>query len=198
MPLHYVLSEVAICLASGWGASRLFQDRQAIGAFGVALFAVAAIVGIVRIATGLDELLAPAHRFASQAGGAFALALIVSQIAKHRGWTPSLLTTLTCAIAAAALLALAGGILGGLVFLALLAFGAFLLATHSHSKGRVLGGIGFASMAPNILFVRQSPLLDPAVSWHAYHLTTALWLIAIVAALHPAPTQSADLAPSSR
>jgi uncharacterized membrane protein len=198
MPLHYVLSEVAICLASGWGASRLFRDQQAIGAFGVALFAVAAIVGIVRIATGLDELLAPAHRFASQAGGTLALALIVSQIAKHRGWTPSLLTILPCASATAALAALAGGLLGSFVFLALLALGTFLLATHSHSKRRALGVIGFASMAPNILFVRQSPILDPAVSWHAYHLITALWLVAIVAALHPAPTQSADLAPSSR
>ncbi len=198
MPLHYVLSEVAICLASGWGANRLFRDQQAIGAFGVALFAVAAIIGIVRIATGLDELLAPAHRFASQAGGTFALALIVLQIAKHRGWTPSLLTPLTCAIAAAALPALAGGILGGLVFLALLAFGALLLATYSHSKRRVLSVIGFASMAPNILFVRQSPILDPAVSWHAYHLITALWLIAIVVALHPAPTHSANPAQSSR
>jgi len=48
-------------------------------------------------------------------------------------------------------------------------------------------------MAPNILFVRQSPILDPALSWHAYHVITALWLIAIVAALHPAPSHSANL-----
>jgi hypothetical protein len=83
------------------------------------------------------------------------------------------------------------------MFLALLAFGTLLLATHSHSKRRVLGVIGFASMAPNILFVRQSPILDPAVSWHAYHLITALWLIALVAALHPAPSHSANIAPAS-
>jgi hypothetical protein len=196
MPFHYMISEVAICLASGWGASRLFRDQQAIGAFGVALFGAAATIGVIRIA-GADELLAPAHRFASQVGGIFALALIVSQIAENRGCTPSLLTILTSAIAAAALVALAGGAFGGLVFLALLAFGTLLLATHSHSKRRALGVFGFASMAPNILFVRQSPILDPAVSWHAYHLITALWLIAIVAALYRAPNHSADVVPAS-
>ncbi len=196
MPFHYVFSEVAICLASGWGASRLFRDQQAIGAFGVALFAVAAIIGIVRIATGADELLAPAHRFASQAGGTFALALIVSQIAKHRGWTPSLLAILACA-GGGALTALAGGALGGLVFLALLAFGVLLVATHPDSKRRAFSAIGFASMGPNILFVRQSSILDPAVSWHAYHLITALWLIAVVASLRPTPGHSANLASSS-
>ncbi|MEQ1489167.1 MAG: hypothetical protein ABL932_01320 [Terricaulis sp.] len=185
MPFHYMFSEIAICLASGWGAGRLFRDRQAIGAFGVGLFALAATIGIVRIATGADALLAPAHRFASQAGGIFALALIVSQIAKNRGWTPSLWTILACASAAAAPAALAGPVLGAFIFLALLAFGTFLLATNSHSKRRVPAAIWFASMAPNILLVRQSPILDPAVSWHAYHLITALWLIAIVAALRP-------------
>ncbi|MEQ1819192.1 MAG: hypothetical protein ABL871_11335 [Terricaulis sp.] len=196
MPFHYVFSEVAICLASGWGASRLFRDQQAIGAFGVALFAVAAIIGIVRIATGADELLAPAHRFASQAGGTFGLVLIVSQIAKHRGWEPSLLAILASAVAAG-LAAVAGGVLGSLIFLALLTCGTLLLATNFRRSGRALAVIGFASMAPNILFVRQSASLDPAVSWHAYHVITALWLIAIVAALHPAPNHSADLLPAS-
>ncbi len=192
MPFHYMFSEVAICLASSWGAIRLFRAHQAIGAIGVALFAIAATIGVIRIATGANEILAPVHRFASQAGGTFSLVLIVSQIAKHLQWKPSILAILASA-AVAGLVAFAGGVLGALVFLALLACGTLLLATNSHSRGRALAVIGFASMAPNILFVRQSPILDPALSWHAYHVITALWLIAIVAALHPAPSHSANL-----
>ena len=170
----------------------MFRAHQAIGAIGVALFAIAATIGVIRIATGANEILAPVHRFASQAGGTFALVLIVSQIAKHLQWKPSILAILASA-AVAGLVAFAGGVLGALVFLALLACGTLLLATNSHSRGRALAVIGFASMAPNILFVRQSPILDPALSWHAYHVITALWLIAIVAALHPAPSHSANL-----
>ncbi|MBK8545622.1 MAG: hypothetical protein IPL62_20100 [Caulobacteraceae bacterium] len=62
----------------------------------MALFAIAATIGVIRIATGANEILAPVHRFALQAGGTFALVLIVSQIAKHLQWKPSILAILAC------------------------------------------------------------------------------------------------------
>ena len=87
--------------------------------------------------------------------------------------------------------ALKGAEWGALVFLGLLATGAILLATHGGGIRKAFLAIWFAVMAPNILFVRQSPLLDPAASWHAYHLIIAVWLIAVIAGLKQ--TQAASL-----
>ncbi|ANP45746.1 hypothetical protein [Candidatus Viadribacter manganicus] len=197
MPLHYIISELAISMVSAWGAWRLVRAQQLLGASGVALFALAAAIGILRIASGAEALLAPAHRLASQAGGTFALVLIVAQIAKHRGWTAPLLVI--CAGASgAALASLASAVLGGLIFLVLLVVGAALLATQPHSKHRALAALGFVLMAPNILFIRQSVFLDPALSWHGFHFITALWLIGVVAALRSAQQRSAEPLASHR
>lgn len=77
---------------------------------------------------------------------------------------------------------------GGLVFFGLIAAGAILLASHGGRERRILLAIWFAVMAPNILFVRQSTVLDPAASWHAYHLIIAVWLIAVIAGLQQTQT----------
>jgi len=183
MPLHYTLSEIAICAAAVWGAHRLWLDGQALGSIGVMFFGLAAIIGITRIASGAEELLAPAHRLAAQAGGVFGLVLIVSEVARLRGWRLPLMAVVTCA-GVTAFAAVTGGAWGGLIFLVLIAAGALILATQSGRKHRAYLATGFALMAPNLLLVRQSPFLDAAASWHAYHFLTALWLVAVVAGLH--------------
>ncbi len=185
MPLHYVMSEIAICIAAVWGAHRLWLNRRVSGAVGVMFYGLAALTGIVRIASGADDVFAPAHRLVSQAGGAAGLVLIVSEMARLRGLSLPLWVVLTGA-GAASLAALQPAAWGGLVFLGLLAAGVILLAADGGRKrGRMLA-LWFAVMAPNILLVRRSPLLDPGVSWHAYHLITAFWLVAVIAALRPA------------
>ena len=192
MPYHYMLSEIAICVAAVWGAHRLRLNGQALGSAGVLFFGLAALIGIIRIASGADEALAPAHRFAAQAGGAFGLVLIVSAIARLRGWTLPLAAVLAAAGVAAAAMT-TGGASGGLVFVVLLLIGSLAFATDSGRKRRASLAVGFALMAANILVVRQSPFLDTAVSWHAYHLFTALWLVAVIAGL-----QSSRNAPLNR
>jgi len=182
VPLHYMLSEIAICIAAIWGAHRLWLSGQPLGSVGVVLYGLAALIGVIRIAAGADEVFAPAHRFVSQAGGLVGLVLIVSEIARFRGldfplW--AVLISCGCAI----LVTLAGAVWSGLVFLSLLATGAILLAMRGGGGRRILLAIWFAVMVPNILFVRQSPVLDPAASWHAYHLIIAVWLIAVIAGL---------------
>lgn len=187
MPLHYVLSEIAICIAAVWGAHRLWASRQALGSVGVTLYGLAALIGVIRIVSGADEMFAPAHRLASQAGGAAGLVFIVSEIARRRGLKLPLWAVLISA-AIATLAVLESPAWGGLVFFGLIAAGAILLASHGGRERRILLAIWFAVMAPNILFVRQSTVLDPAASWHAYHLIIAVWLIAVIAGLQQTQT----------
>lgn len=182
MPIHYALSEAALCIVATWGGFHLWRGGQKLGALGVMLFGIAAAIGIVRIVTGADEALAQAHRFASQAGGTFGLALIVSELTTLRGWRLPVLAILSGALAAS-VLAIAGGAFGGMVFLALLALGALAITLRPDTKHSALMAMGFALMAPNVLLVRQSAFLEPALSWHAYHLITALWLVAAVTSL---------------
>lgn len=190
MPLHYVLSEIPICMAAIWGAHRLWLNRQSLGSVGVMFYGLAALTGVIRITTGAEDVLAPAHRLVSQAGGVVGLVLIVSEIARLRGLKLPLWVVLISA-GFVALATLKGAAWGGLVFLCLLATGAVLLATRGGGKRKPFLAIWFAVMAPNILFVRQSPVLDPAISWHAYHLIIAVWLIAVIAGLKQ--TQSGSL-----
>lgn len=195
MPLHFTLSEIAICAVALWGALRLWLNGQALGSIGVIFFGLAALIGIIRIASGADEILAPAHRFAAQAGGAFGLVLIVSEVIRLRRWRVPLPAVVTCA-GVAALAVVTGGAWGGLIFLVLLLTGALVIATHSGRKLRGLLAMGFAIMAPNILFVRQSPFLGTDASWHAYHLVTALWLVAVITGLQSAQIEAPKQASS--
>jgi hypothetical protein len=196
MPLHFTLSELAIFVVALWGAPRLWLNGQALGSIGVMFFGLAALIGIIRITSGADEMLAPAHRFAAQAGGAFGLVLIVSEVTRLRGWRVPLPAVVTSA-GVAALAVVTGGAWGGLVFLVLLLTGALVIATHTGRKLRALRAMGFAVMAPNILFVRQSPFLDAGASWHAYHLVTALWLFAVIAGLQSAQVEAPKRASSA-
>lgn len=184
MPLHLALSEIVICAVAFRGALRLWQNGLALGSAGVMFFGLAALIGIIRITSASHDLIAPAHRFAAQAGGAFGLVLILAEYARLRGWSlPLPATFIGAGIAAAAVTA--GGSWGGMVFLALLLTGALMISTHRGRKQRGPLAIGFALMMPNILFVRQSPCLDAGTSWHAYHLVTALWVAVVIAALQP-------------
>jgi len=196
MPLHFTLSELAIFVVALWGALRLRLNGQTLGSIGVMFFGLAALIGIIRITSGADEMLAPAHRFAAQAGGAFGLVLIVSEVTRLRGWRVPLPAVVTSA-GVAALAVVTGGAWGGLVFLVLLLTGALVIATHTGRKLRALRAMGFAVMAPNILFVRQSPFLDAGASWHAYHLVTALWLVAVIAGLQSAQVEAPKRASSA-
>jgi hypothetical protein len=196
MPLHYVLSEIAICIAAIWGARSLWLNRQSLGSVGVMFYGLAALIGIIRIVSGADEVFAPAHRLVSQAGGVVGLVLIVSEIARLRGLKLPLWAVLISA-GFATWAALKGAEWGALVFLGLLATGAILLAMHGGGKRKTFLAIWFAVMAPNILFVRQSPVLDPAASWHAYHLIIAVWLIAVIAGLKQTQTGSLNRALSA-
>ena len=171
MPIHYALTDALVALVAIWGAWRLVRTHKTIAAFGLALFGLAGVIGTIRITSGLVEPLAAVHKMASQLGGVAGLTLLLCQILQDTGWRVGKRVSFSAAIIFAALGAafpMAGAVLFGLMLVAALAF---FLKVRS-----LLGAIGFTLMLINMIFVRQSALLGPDVSWHLYHVLVAAWL----------------------
>jgi hypothetical protein len=187
MPLHYALTDGLVALVAAWGVWRLLRAGQPIAALGLAMFGIAGAIGVTRITTGAGEALAPAHRFASQIGGVFGLWLIVSQIWTKRGGraSPALRLIVAAAIAGLAIrypVVGAGGFVIGLVCgVALLWLG------DGPGRRGTAAALGFGLMLPNVLLIRQSPLLGADLGWHLYHIVVAVWLALTVRALTHRP-----------
>ncbi len=183
MPLHYALSEAGVVAAALWAALALWRGGRRWGAAGLSLFGLAAAIGMVRIGGGLVDQLAPIHRLASQVGGMVGLVFVLAELARLHGLRTPIIGVAAAAAAAACVLAFNGAV-GGLLFVAMLAAGACALALRPGSAlARTGAAAGFLLMAPNIVLVRQSTLLGPDLSWHAYHLIAAIWVIAVALAL---------------
>jgi hypothetical protein len=183
MPLHYALTDGLVALVAAWGVWRLIRAGQPLAALGLAMFGIAGAIGVTRITSGADESLGPAHRFASQIGGLFGLWLIVSQLWANRGLhaTPILRLGLAAAIAG---LAVRLPMIGAFGFVAGLLLGTLLL-WQGKGVGRrdVASALGFGLMLPNVVLIRQSPLLGADIGWHLYHIIVAVWLALTVRAL---------------
>jgi hypothetical protein len=183
MPLHYALTDGLVALVAAWGALQLLRAGQPLAALGLAMFGVAGAIGVTRIASGAGESLAPAHRFASQIGGLFGLWLIVSQIWTNRGQRAPAALRLVLALTIAGL-AILVPVVGAIGFVAGLLCGIGLLWLGEGPGRRQVGlALGFGLMLPNVLLIRQSPLLGADLGWHLYHIIVAFWLALTVRAL---------------
>ncbi|OYU16185.1 MAG: hypothetical protein CFE37_02240 [Alphaproteobacteria bacterium PA4] len=178
MPLHYALTDGLVALVGLLGALWLWRRGLSLGAAGVALFGLAGAIGVTRITSGAIDSLAGIHRFASQVGGLAGLWLITAEIARGHGWRLASPLIIIAAITALAVLVPAS--LPPLFILGLLAGCALLWFGDGPQQRAPFAALGFALMLPNVLFVRQAPLLTPDLRWHVYHLLVALWLLLIV------------------
>jgi len=171
MPIHYALTDALVALVAIWGAWRLVRTHKMIAAFGLALFGLAGAIGTIRIISGLIEPLAAAHKMASQLGGLAGLSLLLCQILHDTGWRVGKRVSFSVALlvtALGAIFPMAGAVLFGVMLVVSLAF---FLKMRSP-----VAAIGFALMLINMVFVRQSALLGPDVSWHLYHILVSAWL----------------------
>ena len=66
MPPHYALSDAFIVLVTIFAGNALRENGQNLLAFAMACFGIAAAVGVVRFAGGLQDELASLHSGASQ------------------------------------------------------------------------------------------------------------------------------------
>ena len=87
-PPHYAVSEALVAVAGSVGVYRVAPASR-LGALGLAPFALAGLVGAVRIAAGLTGPITDVHRFLARPGALFGLACLVAALAAGRRWAPS-------------------------------------------------------------------------------------------------------------
>ena len=180
-PPHYALSEALIVLVAGLVTWRLTKEGYWSGAAGSLLLGTAAAIGTVRFGFGLTGDLAAAHRMASQAGGATALALIALQLAIPPSTRPRQVPVSVILAASTLIACLAWPESATALFLfwlGLAILGAFFRpASHKGLRWQRAGVI--AIFLFNVLLVRNSPLLGPGPSWHLFHALIALWILGL-------------------
>lgn len=181
-PPHYALSEALIVLVAGMVACRLAKEGLWSAAAGSLLLGTAAAIGTVRFGFGLIDDLAAAHRMASQAGGATALALVALQFANPSATMRPMQILASLALAASTLIACLvwpdSATALFIVWLGLAILGAFFRpASHKGLRWQRAGVI--AIFLFNVLLVRNSPLLGPGLSWHLFHILIALWILGL-------------------
>jgi hypothetical protein len=188
---HYALSEALLVVAALWAAVRLYRGGYILAAPGILLFGLAAAMGVWRFGSSafdggaIDEW-ATIHRTLSLTGGAMGLTLIVAELLRVRFALFRSSAAMGAQIGAALLI---GAIVYSdpgaaipLFFVPTLLVGGVVLAylAPAQTQGGQIAGAGlFAIFLFNILIVRQSPTLGPAVSWHLYHILIAVWVVGV-------------------
>lgn len=171
MPLHFAITDALVALVAAWGAWQMLRSRRPVAGLGFALFALAGLIGTMRITSGQIDQWAMVHKMASQLGGLAGLVLLLSQIVRKQLWRHSTTVSMLSALAAVAIAAIVPAFGAALFVVMLLVAIALLLKERAHT-----GAAGFALMLINVTLVRQSVLLGPDISWHAYHVIVAIWL----------------------
>lgn len=196
MPAHYALSEAVLVVAAIWCALRVWRNGSRMAAAGSALIGIAAAIGTVRFGLSAHEQLEAIHKLVSRVGGLIGGALIAVDVVKvfvspgHRD-----LAAWLAPLVAATGIAVAFVWPPAAVFVVLMFTGAPVLAvlfgTSGPLSGRLMATALTSIMLLNILLVQRSPVLGPDISWHAYHLLIAVWLVAIAIIVTPRPTMAA-------
>ena len=186
MPTHYAASELLIVLVALWTARTLWRQNMGHGALGTLLFGTAAALGAVKFGLGVrHEGFIALHQLASQFGGLVGVMLLTHQlmtrsdilqkwVPRHRGF--------------AALVALVAFVLplARVPLFLIWSLGLIVLCatrTPQIALAAPVKAAMAAIMLLNVLVLRQAAWLTPAVSWHAFHIVVAVWLLAICALL---------------
>lgn len=190
MPAHFGLSDAAIVLVSLWAVRALMRQGQLLAGFAMAGFGLAAAIGCVRFASGLQAELAALHGGGSQVLGLAAVLALAAASLMHAGGRAGLTLAAACLALAAAVFLLAPALIAPLFILALLvALGAGLRrAMRAKSGWLVPAGLGL--LLANALVIRRAPWLSETAAWHSYHLLIALALALLAAGLLRDQTRS--------
>ena len=186
MPTHYAASELLIVLVALWTARAFWRQNMVHGTLGTLLFGTAATLGAIKFGLGVrHESFIALHQLASQFGGLVGVMLFTHQlmnssdilqkwVQRHRGFA-----------ALAALVAFVLPVARVPLFL-IWSLGLIVLCTTNTPKIALAAPVKAATAAVmllNVLFLRQATWLTPAVSWHAFHIVVAVWLLATYALL---------------
>jgi len=185
MPVHYAVSEAVLVVAAVWSARQAWRGGFPLAAVGITLIGVAAALGTVRFGLNAHDQLETIHKTVSRVGGLLGAGLIAADVARafappgHRGLAAWLAPAVAGVAIAVAVILPAGAVLVVILFTAAPVL-AVLLGMTGPLSGRLMAGAVASIMLLDILLVQRSPVLGPDISWHAYHLLIAVWLVAIV------------------
>ncbi len=169
LPQHYALTEAVVAVVGVFAIARATRVSRWFAA-GIAPFALAALVGTIRISAGLTGSIEHIHQVLSRHGALFGLGCLVGVLAARNVWLPPAL-----GVAAAALAVLAPGAVSP-VFALLILLGA-ILAYRANSGRAPLAGASFAFLLIARLATDPLRATLPAFAWHSFHLAVALWLL---------------------
>ena len=176
MPAHYALSDAFIVLVTIFAGNALRQNGQNLLAFAMACFGIAAAVGVVRFAGGLQDELASLHSGASQYLGLVGTLAVASACVFRGGGRGDALRLGIILSVAGAGYVFARPLLAPFFILALVIAFIAAIARPFSSQQKWLVPIGVVIMLANAIFIRRAAWLDEAVSWHLYHVLVALAL----------------------
>jgi hypothetical protein len=185
MPAHYALSDAAILLVAIFAGNMLWRNGKALPAFAMACFGIAAGIGVVRFAGGLQDALAALHAGASQYLGLAGALAVVSHYLFPSKDRKEIGIIAAISSAAFAIFWFAQPLLGPVFLLALAMACVASIMRPGASRPVWLVPIACAVMLANTLFIRRASWLDEAVAWHIYHVVIAVALAALAKGLMP-------------
>lgn len=185
MPAHYALSDAAILLVAIFAGNMLWRNGKALPAFAMACFGIAAGIGVVRFAGGLQDALAALHAGASQYLGLAGALAVVSHYLFPSKDRKEIGIIAAISSAAFAIFWFAQPLLGPVFLLALAMACVASIVRPGASRPVWLVPIACAVMLANTLFIRRASWLDEAVAWHVYHVVIAVALAALAKGLMP-------------
>ncbi len=186
-PTHYALSEALIVVGAIIAIRRTWQlDRWF--AIGLAVIALAGLIGAIRIVGGMTGNIVIIHDFLSRFGSLFGLGCMVGALL---GWRTPHAPILGLTAAATALAVP----VTGLPIMAALLLGGAVLAYRGAAGAKLLAAISFGSLVLAPLASAPFRPNDLAIAWHVFHTLVAAWfvLVGIYVATCLAPRRDAPL-----
>lgn len=177
LPQHYALTEAVVALAGVFAITHTVRASLWFAA-GLAPFALAALVGTIRIGAGLTGSIEHVHQFLSRPGSLFGLGCLAGVMAARNAWLPPLL-----GLAAATLAVLVPGAVSP-AFAAILLLGA-VFAYRANPGKALLAAACFALLLIGRLATDPLRATLPALAWHSFHLAVAVWLLLLATVVLP-------------
>ena len=177
LPQHYALTEALVAAAGAIAIARTARVSPWF-AIGLGPFAIAGLVGAIRIGaevTGPIELL---HQILSRPGALFGLGCLVGVLAGQTGWRPPFIGL------AAAAIAVLEPVFGMSAFVGLILLGT-VLAYRARPESAKLAASSFSLLLIGRLATDVLRSAHPALAWHMFHLVVAIWLLVLAAVVLP-------------
>ena len=178
LPIHYALSEAAIVAAATYAVVLAWPVNRWI-AIGLATMALAALIGVIRIAMGVSGFMITLHEFLSRYGALLGLGIIFGAMLVRGQMMQSQLLPLLLGLAAVSLVffvpALATPLLGAFIL------GGAVLAYRAALDHRILAAASFAFLICAAFLSAPLRANYPAFGWHVFHMLVAAWFVLVAA-----------------